>query len=114
MKDVVRVAAAQIEIKPLDPEVNLAKHWEAVNRVTGDSPVDLVVFPELANSGYVRGMEKGDFATFSRQYLKVAERIPGPIRTVLLNCRGSIMFILALVSWRQVLIFHQRFTIQRC
>ncbi len=78
MKDMVKVAAAQIEIEPLNPEANLAKHWRAVEEITKGGKVDLVVFPELSNSGYVKGMEQEDFSNFSRSYLKVAEKIPGP------------------------------------
>ena len=78
MKDKVKVAAAQIDIKPLNPEANLARHRQALEEIRHKGSADLVVFPELASSGYVRGMEGGDFPEFSRQYLKVAERIPGP------------------------------------
>ena len=78
MKEIVQVAAAQIRIEPLNPEANLARHWQAVEEIRHEGSIDLIVFPELANSGYVRGMEEGDFREFSRQYLKVAERIPGP------------------------------------
>lgn len=78
MKGIVRVGVGQIEVELLKPEANLARHWHAVEEITKEGKVDLVVFPELSNSGYVQGMEQGDFANFARSYLKVAEKIPGP------------------------------------
>ena len=78
MKEVVRVAAAQVDVAWLKPEVNLAKMQNTIEKITQASKVDLVVFPELANSGWVIGRDKEEFADFSRDYLKAAERIPGP------------------------------------
>jgi predicted amidohydrolase len=75
MKDIVRAAAAQIEIESLKPEANLARVVEAIERIA--QKVDLIVFAELVNSGHVIGQESKDFTKFAQEYLKVAEKIPG-------------------------------------
>jgi omega-amidase len=77
MRDKVRVAAAQMEIKWLAPEINLEKILNVLERIVKEEKRDLVVFPELSNSGYVQGREGKDFADFSREYWRVAEKIPG-------------------------------------
>lgn len=79
MKEEVRVAAVQMDMHWLDPEANLAKMRKALEAISLQGPVDLVVFPELANSGYLKGRDK----TFGKQYVKVAERVPGPFTEAL-------------------------------
>jgi predicted amidohydrolase len=74
VKDVVEVAAAQIDVKWLDPEANLTKVKSLIDRIETQGRVDLIVFPELCSSGYVVGRDK----TFMRNYLRAAEKIPGP------------------------------------
>jgi len=83
MQDTVKVAAAQIEIEGLNPEVNLAKIVDVMGRIVKEDRPDLVVFPELSNSGYVKGREHKDFASFSSRYSRVAEKIPGPFTDTL-------------------------------
>ncbi|MFH1486280.1 MAG: carbon-nitrogen hydrolase family protein [Chloroflexota bacterium] len=78
MKDVVRVAAVQMEVKWLDVPANLARMREAVARLATEGDIDLVVFPELASSGYLKGKERKDFMDFSKAYLATAQLIPGP------------------------------------
>jgi predicted amidohydrolase len=77
MKKIVRVAAVQIGINWLDPEANLAKVVDSIQKITGEHQVDLIGFPKLVNSGYVIGREREEFSEFSRKYLSVAEKIPG-------------------------------------
>jgi predicted amidohydrolase len=74
MKDTVKVAAAQMEVKWLDPEANLTKMKSFLNRIEAKGGVEIVVFPELCSSGYVVGRDK----QFMRNYLRVAQKIPGP------------------------------------
>jgi len=76
MKD-VRVALAQIAIEPLDPKKNLDRMLRACEEI-GDT-ADLVVFPELADVGYVRERNRA----FGAQYLQLAEPVPGPVTEVL-------------------------------
>jgi len=38
----------------------------------------LILFPELANSGYIIGRESKDFPSFATKYCNIAEKIPGP------------------------------------
>lgn len=83
MRNVARVAAAQIEIAWLKPEVNIAKIGDVIERIVKEDKPDLVVFPELSNSGYLVGREHKDFADFSKRYVKVSERIPGPFTDTL-------------------------------
>ncbi|MBI2906955.1 MAG: carbon-nitrogen hydrolase family protein [Chloroflexi bacterium] len=72
MKDEVRVAAAQMDIKR-DVKVNLERMRRLVGRIAAEGPVDLVVFPELANCGYVKALDRN----FGREYFKMAEKVPG-------------------------------------
>jgi omega-amidase len=71
------VVAAQIEIETLEPEKNLLKIGEIVHKAGKEHNPDLIVFPELCNSGYVRGREQAEFKEFSKNYFKTAEKIPG-------------------------------------
>jgi predicted amidohydrolase len=76
MKD-VRVALAQIAVEPLDPKKNLDRMLRACDEV--GSGADLLVFPELADLGYVRERER----SFGAQYLSAAEPVPGPVTEAL-------------------------------
>lgn len=62
-----------MEVKGLDPQSNLRHMCELIDRVAADGNHDLIVFPELANSGYVK---TGD-PEFRRDYLRCGEKIPG-------------------------------------
>ena len=77
MQEKVRVVAAQIEVEKLEPEKNLFKIGEIVHQVSKEHRPDLIVFPELCNSGYVRGRESADFREFSKKYFRTAEKITG-------------------------------------
>lgn len=74
MKEKVEVAAVQMDIAWLDPERNLEKMINWIEKIHGEKAVDLIVFPELANTGYIRERNK----EFGRDYFKKAEKIPGP------------------------------------
>lgn len=72
MKETVEVAAVQMDIKR-DVKVNLERMKEFVERIAAAGPIDLVVFPELANCGYIKALDRN----FGREYFKMAEKIPG-------------------------------------
>jgi predicted amidohydrolase len=77
MQNKVTAIAAQIDVEWVNPSRNLSKLVNIVETVVKDDKPDLIVFPELSNSGYVMSREQKDFATFSSQYFGVAEKIPG-------------------------------------
>ena len=58
----------------LQADVNRAKMVNYVRDIAWSSPVDLIVFPELANTGYV----KGRVEEFNVRFIEQAEPIPGP------------------------------------
>jgi len=79
MKATVDVAAVQMEVKWLEPEANARLMTDGIARAAAEAPVDLVVFPELANSGYVTRRDP----EFMRRYYAAAEPIPGPTTRLL-------------------------------
>jgi predicted amidohydrolase len=79
MKATVTVAAVQMEVKWLEPETNARAMADWLARATAQAGVDLVVFPELANSGYVTSRDP----EFMRRYYRAAEPIPGPTTRLL-------------------------------
>jgi len=79
MREKVEVAAVQMDIAWLDPEKNLEKMLSFIERIHREKDVDLIVFPELANTGYIKERDK----EFGKQYLKKAEKIPGPFTEAL-------------------------------
>lgn len=76
MKD-VRVALAQIAVEPLDSKKNIDRMLRICDEV--GSGADLLVFPELADLGYVRERDRA----FGAQYLSAAEPVPGPVTDAL-------------------------------
>lgn len=64
----VTIAIVQYSPKLGEPEENLVKMSEFVSRIASQQKVDLIVFPELATSGYELGVKSTE----------VAQRIPGP------------------------------------
>jgi len=79
MKEKVEVAAVQMDIAWLDPGKNLEKMVAWIEKIQREKSVDLIVFPELANTGYIRERNK----EFGRDYFKKAEKIPGPFTEAL-------------------------------
>jgi len=82
VKDQVAVAVAQVDVAWMQPEVNLQRMQRAIEQVFETGPADLVVLPELANSGYIKGREKN----FGLEYIRLGERIPGPFVNGLADC----------------------------
>jgi predicted amidohydrolase len=64
----VTIATVQYSPKLGEPEDNLVKMSDFVSKIASQQKVDLIVFPELATSGYELGLKFTD----------VAQRIPGP------------------------------------
>jgi predicted amidohydrolase len=79
MKEKVEVAAVQLNVAWLDPAKNLEKMLGWIEKIRAERAVDLVVFPELANTGYIRERNK----EFGRDYFKKAEKVPGPFTQAL-------------------------------
>ncbi|WP_190815614.1 carbon-nitrogen hydrolase family protein [Saccharopolyspora pogona] len=63
----------QMDVSLLDASKNLERMKAAIEAARLAQDVDLVVFPELANIGYIKGRDK----QFGGQYIKHAEKIPG-------------------------------------
>ena len=57
MKEGFRVAAVQMDIKGMDPDTNLDHMRDLMEKIMDQGRTDLIVFPELANSGYVKQMD---------------------------------------------------------
>jgi omega-amidase len=73
MKKQVKVVAVQMDIRGMDPRANLNHIHHLIEGIVREEKVDLIVFPELANSGYVKPMD----ISFAEQYIQLADRIPG-------------------------------------
>ena len=101
----MRAAAAQIEVKWLDTEANLAKVLEFTQKIAEVHQADLIVFPELTNSGYVIGRQRKDFAEFSKKFLKTAEKIPGRYTDLLgkLAAKYGIYIVIGLLELHPVI-----------
>jgi predicted amidohydrolase len=82
MKHEVRVACVQMDVAWFQPEANLAKVRHFFQQVADEGGADLVLFPELANSGYVKERDKD----FAREYLKLAEPVDGPFMRGVAQC----------------------------
>lgn len=74
MKDKVNVAVVQMAVAWLDAERNIRQMLELIKTATSERDPDLIVFPELANIGYLKGRER----EFGKEYIRRAETIPGP------------------------------------
>jgi predicted amidohydrolase len=77
MKEILNVALVQMPVEWLDYRANLAYIRAAIVRAKKEQNVDLVVFPELCSIGYIRERNK----QFGCEYIKCAEKIPGPFVT---------------------------------
>ncbi len=64
----VTVAVAQMRPKLGESEDNLVKMSETISKIASQQKVDLIVFPELATSGYELGV----------RFTELAQRVPGP------------------------------------
>lgn len=63
----VTVAIVQMHPKVAEPEANLAKMSDFIERISLEQNTDLIIFPELALTGYECGV----------RFTEMAERIPG-------------------------------------
>ncbi|MBN1451419.1 MAG: carbon-nitrogen hydrolase family protein [Anaerolineales bacterium] len=64
------ITIATVQMKPAlgEPEDNLVKMSDFVSKIASQQKVDLIVFPELATSGYELGV----------RFTELAQRVPGP------------------------------------
>jgi predicted amidohydrolase len=69
----ITVATVQTEPQLADVGDNLAQMEESVRRVCTEQHVDLILFPELATTGYECGV----------RFTELAERVPGPMVNLL-------------------------------
>ncbi len=80
MKAQVNVAMCQIEVESLDRDKNLRNMETMFRQAVDGRELDLVIFPELSNLGYVFQRDRG----FGAKYAKAAEPIPnGPTSKLL-------------------------------
>jgi len=75
MKDQLIVSAVQMSTKWLDVEKNLNYIKSSIARIKEEENADLIVFPELSNTGYIKERDK----VFGRKFTKMADTIPGRI-----------------------------------
>lgn len=73
MKDEIHVALVQMGTEWLHPLENRKKVLRYIAEICENAPTDLVVFPELATTGYVVGRD----IDFNEQFIEAAEKIPG-------------------------------------
>jgi predicted amidohydrolase len=75
VKDEVRVSLVQFASAWLDRETNARRMADFVDSEAAEHSADLVVFPELATTGYVRPASDTEFA---RRLYEASEPVPGP------------------------------------
>ncbi len=76
MKDTVGISVVQFDCVWLDREANARRMAEFVAAEAGEHGADLIVFPELANTGYVQPHLLDP--DFTRRIYEASEPIPGP------------------------------------
>lgn len=96
MKDRLKVAVGQIDVVPLDPKRNASTMKQCLEKIFDENRVDLVLFPEMANTGYVKPLN----IDFGREFRKCAEFIPGYTTKILgeLSKRYSVYIVVGLVE----------------
>ena len=85
MKETVQVSVVQMDVAWLEHEVN-RRRMESMARAEAEAGAELIVFPELANVGYIAPVMPGepvgygdlDFSQFAATYWRAAETVPGP------------------------------------
>jgi predicted amidohydrolase len=75
MKDQLIVSAVQMSTKWLDVEENVNYIKSSITKIKEEENADLIVFPELSNTGYIKERDK----VFGRKFTKMADTIPGRI-----------------------------------
>ncbi len=86
MKDKVQVSLVQFASAWLDRDANAARMAQFVAQEADQHGAELVVFPELANTGYVVPHTDHEFAS---QLYEQSEPIPGPTTEVLAQAARS-------------------------
>ncbi len=81
MKNEIHTAVVQMETIWLDREANIKKILMYIDQICEELPTDLIVFPELSNTGYV----KGRMMEFNVKFIEAAEPIPGPSSLAICN-----------------------------
>ena len=64
----ITIAVVQMKPELGNSEANLAKMSEFISKIASQQKVDLIIFPELATSGYELGVK----------FTELAQRVPGP------------------------------------
>jgi predicted amidohydrolase len=82
MKDAVDAACVQMDVAWFDSPANLGTIRRTMQQVADEGHADLILFPELANSGYIKGRDRD----FAREYLKLAEPLDGPFVRGVAQC----------------------------
>lgn len=82
MKESVHVSVVQFAPQRWDREANAIRMAEFIEK-EGSERAELVVFPELANIGYLRGPSASLDEDFALHYHRCAEPIPGPTTSTL-------------------------------
>ncbi len=83
IKEEVKVSAVQLSVEPLQLEKNIER-MEYYVKSEAEKGAELIVFPELANIGYITPSMPGEsagpegFASVISQYIRAAETVPGP------------------------------------
>jgi omega-amidase len=82
VKESVHVSVVQFAPQRWDREANAIRMADFIER-EGSERAELVVFPELANIGYLRGPNASLDEDFALRYHRYAEPIPGPTTSTL-------------------------------
>lgn len=73
MKSHTTIAVGQFDVELFDEKTNLERIENVVARARKESNADLVVLPELANIGYIKGRDK----LFGGKYINAASTLDG-------------------------------------
>jgi len=75
MKNQVIASAVQMSTKWLDVEGNVRYIKDVIEKIKTEEKADLIVFPELSNTGYIKERDK----VFGRKLVKIVDKIPGQV-----------------------------------
>ncbi len=90
VREQVNIAAAQMEVEWLSPSNNRKRMLHLLEQAVKERHPDLVVFPELANTGYIVGRDR----EFGRRFYELAESLEGPTTEALRKaCRQFKVYI---------------------
>ncbi|WP_051792898.1 carbon-nitrogen hydrolase family protein [Amycolatopsis jejuensis] len=102
MRDEVRASLVQFSSVPLEPAKNAKRMADFVRRERDEYGADLVVFPELANTGYVQSPRDDEYA---EQLYTASEPVPGPTTDALGEAaRETGTYVVAGISQRHPVI----------